>query len=1858
MKFVDNYGHIFTMPSYNQFPFGYEYEETDYIFWINKDYQNYLSINNYYSKVINILVPVIENKNFDESYEIQLKIDSNNFSLLSSNEIYQKCQNLSDINDYIELTDTSKKELTKEDLFCIKINEDNKSYYLIPLYIIGTSKEEGSWYTNVLISLTNKETSETEYTYFTIGGEFIDEYEQLVINGKNMGVSLPKDIIRAVYQGSYYNSEFNTDLYNQKLKEYLLNYMGIRGELGNFKSLENSVEWFGWGNNISISKLLQTDNQFKTQFVRDYFNINNDILDSFYLFRNSTYISLTVNLYKETGNFNDYSLVNNDGTLIWDEGFPEKESLLNKQIKYTENNGIEYIKGYFDYNFIELGLKLACFKLFLKQYFLPIHLNISSMSLNERVYTNDIKVDCYDKSININYPIIESYDKIKSNVYFNKDNSFYLQRLTGLVDNNFNDFNISNKNESDFDFYQIKNEIGIQIPIYFNNDEDKNDKIYNCSLLLSKEGNKNINGYYIDINYLININDSIEIYDYNLNKLNNDDLNVCYSYDSKIYSPYYKGVNKLFDIIKNMNKYTCSFRFNYDKYIYDDNDFITTTTSTSSTTSSTTASPLGTSSTTSNPSNITSTTTSQSSTTSTTNTTSSSTATKTPVNIRSLRMGARSVEIKELNKYHKVASITFIEEDGDNKIKYLSIPIVDILDENQIYYKYSDKIIYIDSAAKKYIKTVIEQNFDYKNGEYYSKINKENTESALYIDIKDYIELPIITNFFIRIKYNTDKIGIVKINSLHLNEYLPYYTNIYFLSEDGDNKKIDNKFYWLNTGSFFMHETGKSIFVLEESKHYENFNENLVSIKFLPTNTLIFESSFIFYENELYIKDNKKYFNFIICPKYIVNSVDESMWINNEFRIDLLVNGVWYNYKFNTKIAEPDITMGKLQYVYNTENSNYIKTTYFSQLSRLDDNIVFNTYSNINNLSLIEHNNFYEDYIKYYSNSNLKYLDGTKFIKENFYYSICYNNTYIYIDEYTKAQDFFIYSPSNKIESDKYNYCYLTAVNDNNSVYTKDVLQFNNVNDDIYEIEKVSNQDDYITFNLDRNNNKYYINNDDLTYTYYYDIISNINYNLDNTFLEKYKQEYNIVNNKKYYNNIILFDIYKEEYKYSDKYILTNNSSNIYYSDDTKVGKFLFNNYKFEKDRIISYINYTSFGGNTYLDTVSEDNISYIEDNIYLKNSISGLYSYNDTYIGNFYRIEETNEKDTAFSLAYNSYNITDIFAVNADEYTYGSYNINYNESDKTYTYSYSYYKVLECNYSYNCIMFTANSLIDFIDDIQTKYRDKENLLFNENNHYILISSYNSADSSIKDKFYIAYINSLGINYIENRLKRNKLFNNRPKNAEKGILDTFISYDYLDIQNLYFEPEFYYRNNGLTEQIYNPNYKELYGLYNDYYSNEQKDNYTYFIKYKFTKNLYNKYPNNFAIDAEDKLDNKIYNDEILKYTYNNSYFISTNISNNQHVNNFYIKNINLLDYFDDNELDSGNSTIRFKFNLYKDDNNTLTKLTRSSLTYMHVSILSDENNNSYIYYFNDKKQKIEFNIQHTNNDYIELNIKRELIRTSSTSTFVPLHKENVIMNISFNVYNGDTTTGNYVLEPIIQTKNKVLTKFKYNIDDSANNKYSFYLGGNNYMFDDNSSKIDLYKKFFTQTVKEDLLNKVNKNDIIVVEEKESIKINKYDFYLMHDFDYWYGIYISKDTIDKFNFTELNREYDDKYIIDENNNIDCILKYYSSSQQMLPNRMKLVECNGNNIFDTDDIIVIQNKNGNLPINIFNRCKWEANPLSLKVSDYKNESNSDMFIMSINNSASNYYKGYYDIILRYNIENYSQQQFLKTTKLLIK
>ena len=535
MDFIDNYGHVFSMPSYNKKPIGYQYEENRYIFWINDKEENKLSINNYYVKIVNLLL------DRDNLSKINITCESEKFKLMKYSQVKDSIdgKSIEDNFSYNLVGDFNNDD--DEDILCINL-EDNKC--IVPIYIIGTSNEEGSWYTNILIHISYKDQSE-EYSYITVGGVFVDECEQLIINGRNFGIDLPKDIIKAVYKGSYYNEEFNTNLYNEKLKEYLMNYIGIKGELGNFNSIENSLKWFGWNNHISISKLLQTDNQFKNQFIRDYFDIKSDLLKSFNTFRNSTYISLKLELNKELEEENLFDF----NKEFWGEGKPKFESLIDKDIIVESEikNSLKYIKKYYDYSFSELGLKLCCLKYFLEKYFLPIHLSIYSLSMNENCFANDIKFVNTSK-VSVIEKLIYTPDN-KINVKFPISNTFYFNKQIHFVDENLNEFNISDidkiKNSKENIFYI--NDTCVNIPISFEGNNKEN--YFNCNLILEKK-NKSLQPIQtIEFNN-IKFNYNSDLLFIKNNNIVSSNIEYSFRYNNNdIFSSYYKNFDDLKKIV-------------------------------------------------------------------------------------------------------------------------------------------------------------------------------------------------------------------------------------------------------------------------------------------------------------------------------------------------------------------------------------------------------------------------------------------------------------------------------------------------------------------------------------------------------------------------------------------------------------------------------------------------------------------------------------------------------------------------------------------------------------------------------------------------------------------------------------------------------------------------------------------------------------------------------------------------------------------------------------------------------------------------------------------------------------------------------------------------------------------------------------------------------------------------------------------------------------------------------------------------------------------------------------------------------------------------------------------------------------
>ena len=308
------------------------------------------------------------------------------------------------------------------------------------------------------------------YTPITVGCTFIDECEELIINGKNMGIRLPKEVLKAIYNSSFYSKNADEKLLKNKLKELLLNYMNIKGETGNFKSMINSLKWFGWNKHISISQLIKTDNDFQNQFILDYFDIYNDIKDTFKYFNRTNNISLTVLSNKETGENYQQDYTN----VFIGEGKPQLEDLFSKNVEVIKDD-ITFYKPYYNFIFNELALKLDCLKYYYQQYFLPVHININRASIAHKVYANTTKLSTIGYSTIVDKPVYLPNHAESIKVIFPDTDRLIFMQSNHIIDDRFNEFSdynnsnpaISNPNWPENQKLQVYyvNENCVNIPI-------------------------------------------------------------------------------------------------------------------------------------------------------------------------------------------------------------------------------------------------------------------------------------------------------------------------------------------------------------------------------------------------------------------------------------------------------------------------------------------------------------------------------------------------------------------------------------------------------------------------------------------------------------------------------------------------------------------------------------------------------------------------------------------------------------------------------------------------------------------------------------------------------------------------------------------------------------------------------------------------------------------------------------------------------------------------------------------------------------------------------------------------------------------------------------------------------------------------------------------------------------------------------------------------------------------------------------------------------------------------------------------------------------------------------------------------
>lgn len=574
MEFIDTTtGHIFSQQTYDN-NIGWELKDPEYVFWVDDSYtKSKLSTNTFYIKQItpyinknNILGQKSNNVDLSNIERIKISCNSAIFKLISYKDINENINKGTaiDVSKLFELNNhsmgnTASIEYNKNNfIWEDKDNINNSNDFICPFFVICMSTDPDVLLTNILIDVTYKENDQTftTSTVIRVGGVFTDESEKLIINAINMGVNIPKTILDAIYQSDLIDNSndysYNVALYNEKLKEYLLNKTNIKNECGNYNGIINALRWFGWGKNVRIVKLLKTDNEILNQYLQDSFNSDDDVLESFYTFRNTSFISFMLN--ENQTMFDDYNILIrekqtfDDSSDFHGEGLPILEDLFNKYIKSNvtgldsqeteKNHNFTYYEPYYLYNKATILLKLAFLKYYFKKYFCPVHVNIQSASVCHHDFIPDTKLTTVASTY-----IIEKNILCQENCYVQIGNeknlveNFIITNNKQYMDTDYCHFSNYNEHYND-DIYE-STELNFVIPIRFYKNVEE--YIKDIHYKEDKE-NKNDNNLILDSDYTYNVNIIVS-------KILNDGNGNIDNYKSKIIYNKHKIFNQYNDTI-------------------------------------------------------------------------------------------------------------------------------------------------------------------------------------------------------------------------------------------------------------------------------------------------------------------------------------------------------------------------------------------------------------------------------------------------------------------------------------------------------------------------------------------------------------------------------------------------------------------------------------------------------------------------------------------------------------------------------------------------------------------------------------------------------------------------------------------------------------------------------------------------------------------------------------------------------------------------------------------------------------------------------------------------------------------------------------------------------------------------------------------------------------------------------------------------------------------------------------------------------------------------------------------------------------------------------------------------------------
>lgn len=219
-------------------------------------------------------------------------------------------------------------------------------------------------------------------TKINVGADFYNEDESLKINASNLGIHIPDSIQRAIYESDVHEETIDNILINRKLKELLSNYWDVIANRGSYKSLINSLKWFEYGDLVRLREIWShnVDGSFEYDDREVSAIMNEKYKDAFNNFYKTTSFAIYLALQHETGELDI-----------------EKNPVLAENI--------------FKWALNDLAIKMSLLGNFYETYFMPIHTELLHCSIEDRVYTNNIKIS--NNVLNSCHDIVDCIESFK-----------------------------------------------------------------------------------------------------------------------------------------------------------------------------------------------------------------------------------------------------------------------------------------------------------------------------------------------------------------------------------------------------------------------------------------------------------------------------------------------------------------------------------------------------------------------------------------------------------------------------------------------------------------------------------------------------------------------------------------------------------------------------------------------------------------------------------------------------------------------------------------------------------------------------------------------------------------------------------------------------------------------------------------------------------------------------------------------------------------------------------------------------------------------------------------------------------------------------------------------------------------------------------------------------------------------------------------------------------------------------------------------------------------------------------------------------------------------------------------------------